>query len=385
MIKRVISIMTVAILALSLAIPAMATTSDEDAIVQKTLDEVTDLYSDVYTISDSSAQIIERTQDDNGNNEYIISVSFKRTLKVTKATDIPAIQGMIAAKDLLNDPDEVRAAETYISGRIADMEDNYIGVAQDTNVMLRVIVPVAMAASIMSEDIITRDTIEVESALEDGVYEALRNLAPRSAAEQYKAGVILVEEIAANNTTAMTVSMESTASTPHNERIFYYDRVKARDYARKWSCKKAILGEHSTCHNPNYKYFQGDDGTDCTNFVSPCIHEGGLRTDSIWYPYSSYWTTTGNKGAGIRQYVVNHDLFFKTSDIDRAFAGSIINLLNKDGTNAGHVGLIDQNDFSTVTLCAHDSCHSSYPVSNWTYKNYFVPYYDSHAGQWIEP
>lgn len=221
MIKRVISIMTIAILALSLAIPAMATTSDEDAIVQKTLDEVTDLYSDVYTISDSSARIIERTQDDNGNNEYIISASFKRTLKVTKATDIPAIQGMIKAKDLLNDPDEVRAAETYISGRIADMEDNYIGVAQDTNVMLRVIVPVAMTASIMSGDIITRDTIEVESALEDGVYEALQNLAPRSAAEQYKAGVALVEEIAANNTAATTVSIKSTASTPHNERIFY--------------------------------------------------------------------------------------------------------------------------------------------------------------------
>ena len=126
MIKRVISIMTIAILALSLAIPAMATTSDEDAIVQKTLDEVTDLYSDVYTISDSSARIIERTQDDNGNNEYIISASFKRTLKVTKATDIPAIQGMSKAKDLLNDPDEVRAAETYISGRIADMEDTIL-------------------------------------------------------------------------------------------------------------------------------------------------------------------------------------------------------------------------------------------------------------------
>jgi hypothetical protein len=385
MIKRFISIMIVAVFAMSLEVPAMAAISEDNAIAQKALDEVAGLYTDVYTISDGSVEIIEKTQDAEGNTEYIVAVAFKRTLKVTDAEEIPAIQGMIRAKELLSDPEEIKAAETYISGRIADMEDNYIGVAQDTNVMMRVTVPAVMTGSVMSEENTPKETFEVESALERGEYEALQNLVPRSAAEQYEAGIALVEEIAVSDAAVMIASTESTSATPHNERIYYYDRVKARDYARDWSCTKATVGEHSTCHNPDYKYFEGDEGTDCTNFVSQCLCEGGLKPDDTWYPYSSYWTTTGNRGYGIRQYVTNNDLFFATDDINRAFAGSIINLLNKDGTNAGHVGLIDQNDFYTVTLCAHDSCRSSYPVTNWTYKNYYVPYYDSHADQWIEP
>ena len=38
-----------------------------------------------------------------------------------------------------------------------------------------------------------------------------------------------------------------------------------------------------------------------------------------------------------------------TRNVNKAFAGSIINQLNSSGGNAGHVGLIDQNDFYTVT------------------------------------
>lgn len=74
-----------------------------------------------------------------------------------------------------------------------------------------------------------------------------------------------------------------------------------------------------------------------------------------------------------------------TRNVNKAFAGSIINQLNSSGGNAGHVGLIDQNDFYTVTFCAHTNCRSSKPVSFITYKDYYVPYYDYHGGVWVEP
>ena len=91
-------------------------------------------------------------------------------------------------------------------------------------------------------------------------------------------------------------------------------------------------------------------------FVSQCLVYGGLPTDSKWKPYTEPWKTTGNAGNGIRQYLTNNGLFFHSTNEKEAFAGSIINWLNSDGTNAGHVGLVDQNDTATMTFCAHTRC-----------------------------
>ena len=47
----------------------------------------------------------------------------------------------------LTDPDEISAASAYIDAKKADLEDNYIGVAQDTYIELQVTVPIATARS----------------------------------------------------------------------------------------------------------------------------------------------------------------------------------------------------------------------------------------------
>lgn len=122
--------------------------------------------------------------------------------------------------------------------------------------------------------------------------------------------------------------------TPHNATILDYNRIAARNYARLFSCDKGISTDHPSCHNDKYEFFEGND---CANFVSQCLENGGLPRDSQWYPYSSYWKTTGNSGSGLRQYITNNDLFFKTTNVNKAFAGSIINQLNSNGTNAGHI------------------------------------------------
>ena len=166
-----------------------------------------------------------------------------------------------------------------------------------------------------------------------------------------------------------------------NSVIKQYNRVTARDYARKWSCNTGAVNDHASCHNPTYKFYNSND---CTNFVSQCLRAGGLPTDSQWYPYSSYWISTGGSGNGIRQYVTNNNLFFHSTNQYKACAGSIINWLNSSGGNAGHVGLVDQNDTHTMTFCAHTKCRKSCP---WTGEkvDFYVPYWDSVNGTWINP
>lgn len=372
--RRILSMLLVTVMALSVS--AMATFSPAGTIVNHALEEVTELYTDIYTISDASAYLMNQTMDENGNAVYIVETSFKRTLKAASALEIPAISGMIEAKKQLEDPVEIQAAEEYIAARIADMEENYIGVEQDTNVTLRVTLPAVLPTSASLKNAITHETIEVECGIGEDEYGPLDAIAPRSATEQQETGSALVEEAVS------IASLMTDRGTPHNATILDYNRIAARNYARLFSCDKGISTDHPSCHNDKYEFFEGND---CANFVSQCLENGGLPRDSQWYPYSSYWKTTGNSGSGLRQYITNNDLFFKTTNVNKAFAGSIINQLNSNGTNAGHIGLIDQNDFSTVTFCAHTNCRSSKPVSFIGYKNYYVPYYDSYGDVWVNP
>lgn len=372
--RRILSMLLVTVMALSVS--AMATFSPAGTIVNRALEEVTELYTDIYTISDASAYLMNQTMDENGNAVYIVETSFKRTLKAASALEIPAISGMIEAKKQLEDPVKIQAAEEYIAARIADMEENYIGVEQDTNVTLRVTLPAVLPTSASLKNAITHETIEVECGIGEDEYGPLDAIAPRSATEQQETGSALVEEAVS------IASLMTDRGTPHNATILDYNRIAARNYARLFSCDKGISTDHPSCHNDKYEFFEGND---CANFVSQCLENGGLPRDSQWYPYSSYWKTTGNSGSGLRQYITNNDLFFKTTNVNKAFAGSIINQLNSNGTNAGHIGLIDQNDFSTVTFCAHTNCRSSKPVSFIGYKNYYVPYYDSYGDVWVNP
>ena len=118
---------------------------DNSAIAEKALSEVTALYEDLYTITNAEAEVQNSTYDDMGNIIVDVVVSFDRTLKATCAEDMPYIQGLEIALTELTDPDEISAASAYIDAKKADLEDNYIGVAQDTYIELQVTVPIAVS------------------------------------------------------------------------------------------------------------------------------------------------------------------------------------------------------------------------------------------------
>lgn len=304
---------------------------DNSAIAEKALSEVTALYEDLYTITNAEAEVQNSTYDDMGNIIVDVVVSFDRTLKATCAEDMPYIQGLEIALTELTDPDEISAASAYIDAKKADLEDNYIGVAQDTYIELQVTVPIATARSNAAQAI-GIDNIEYVGMNENVPAKELAPDSNQAMMESGQAAILnITERMATPSTRASTI----------NSVIKNYDRVRARDYARDWSCTNGSLYDHATCHNPEYTFYASND---CTNFVSQCLVYGGLPTDSKWKPYTEPWKTTGNAGNGIRQYLTNNGLFFHSTNEKEAFAGSIINWLNSDGTNAGHVGLVDQND-----------------------------------------
>lgn len=388
MAKKLTILALVLVTCLSLYVPVLATNED-DEIVESVLNEVLARYTTDYSISDVIATIDNKTINEDGSTTYQISASFKRTLLATDALEVPAIQGMLQEKETLSDPEQIAAAESYIAGRIADLNDNYIGVAQSTSGTYYVTrAPYSLNA--LSDEAIPLGEITVQSPFEDGESAPLTTVGPRPISERVQSGRSLIADVAENADNLLT------RTTPHNPAIMEYDRVAARDYAQDWSCNLAISTDHASCHNaPKYDFYDGERGSDCANFVSQCLHEGGLDTDDTWYIDSPVWVTTGNNGNGLRQWMVDNDLFFHTTDVDKAFAGSVVNDLKYIGgewVNGGHVGIVDQNDFTTQTLCAHSRCRRSVDITGWTYTDdnnvqhttdYYVPYWDDHFGQWV--
>lgn len=333
-------------------------------VVDETLSEVTSLYTEYYTISNASADVIKTETNENGDTVITINASFQRTLKAKSADEMPYVRGLEAALAELSEEDQIEVATQYINALKKDLNDNYIGVAQDTEVPLVVTVPSVRPMGIGT------DTLSVSFVGMEEIF-PVETLKPLSYDELEASGELAIEGIVTNS-----VSMRNASMFRVNSVITQYDRIKARDYARNWSCQSGSNVEHSSCHNSEYSFF---DYNDCANFVSQAFVAGGLPTDSTWKRGTAAW-----QGAiSLPRYLTSNNLFFNTTNEYKAFAGSVVNWLDEYGANAGHVGIVDQNDTQTMTFCAHTACRNHCPWSGEPV-DFYVPYWDSYSNQWTQ-
>ena len=99
----------------------------------------------------------------------------------------------------------------------------------------------------------------------------------------------------------MAIASYATKTNPSNATD--YDRVAARDYARKYSCGTCTTSPHA-CRNTNYTFY---NGADCANFVSQAIYAGGISQESRWKPGTITWINTGwsTEYYGLVEYMVD--------------------------------------------------------------------------------
>ncbi len=147
-----------------------------------------------------------------------------------------------------------------------------------------------------------------------------------------------------------------------------YNRDGAIRYAKKW-CKD---------HNPNYVYYDGTNkNTDCANFVSQCMYEGGgmpMKNTAnngydVWYYYgagnrSSSWTGAQSLRLFIKKNIIGYPrmgyTFLSNDQVGQLQKGDLVFALNKDGTNknkrtAGHVAMVDHVTDGIVFMYAHSA------------------------------
>jgi len=339
-------------------------TTAQNAIEQFFRESDKDLYSLVGFRFDDG----EVTQSD-GSVQYKTTVTVSERLKAQSVEEMPYIAGYLdelgassystmAASDKaelakstfgLNQDTALTEAQqnvvdTFVQSMDATVEmfNEYIGETSDFTYHIKVSAPVAEPDSITLTGL-----DEFDNDVNINEYEL------RSYDEIYRNGA----EDAQAAVQSMMVSPTWVATKINNYNS--YNRIAARDYAYKyWSS-----------YNPAYTSYKGNGG-DCANFVSQCIHAGGIPTDATWKADSVSWI----RASAVPSYMVNKGYATKTS-YTNATAGSFA----YTSSGAGHIVLVSINDGAKIAYTAHttdrkDAAFSSTDL-NGNYSFYVIKNY----------
>lgn len=336
----------------------------QNAIEQFFRESDKDLYSLVGFRFDDG----EVTQSD-GSVQYKTTVTVSERLKAQSVEEMPYIAGYLdelgassyatmAASDKAElaksafglDQDTALTAaqqnvvDTFVQSMDATVEmfDEYIGETSDFTYHIKVSAPVAEP-----DNITLTGLDEFDNDVNINEYEL------RSYDEIYRNGA----EDAQAAVQSMMISPAWVATKINNYNS--YNRIAARDYAYKyWSS-----------YNPAYTSYKGNGG-DCANFVSQCLHAGGIPTDTTWKADSVSWI----RASAVPSYMMNKGYATKTS-YTNATAGSFA----YTSSGAGHAVLVTINDGAKIAYTAHttdrkDAAFSSTDL-NGNYSFYVIKNY----------
>lgn len=336
----------------------------QNAIEQFFRESDKDLYSLVGFRFDDG----EVTQSD-GSVQYKTTVTVSERLKAQSVEEMPYIAGYLdelgassyatmAASDKAElaksafglDQDtalteaQQNVVDTFVQSMdtTVEMFDEYIGETSDFTYHIKVSAPVAEP-----DNITLTGLDEFDNDVNINEYEL------RSYDEIYRNGA----EDAQAAVQSMMISPAWVATKINNYNS--YNSIAARDYAYKyWSS-----------YNPAYTSYKGNGG-DCANFVSQCLHAGGIPTDATWKADSVSWI----RASAVPSYMMNKGYATKTS-YTNATAGSFA----YTSSGAGHAVLVTINDGAKIAYTAHttdrkDAAFSSTDL-NGNYSFYVIKNY----------
>ena len=341
----------------------------EKLIINYVCEVVKKCYSEYYTIPTITGYITNSKSSDDGLSVEV-SVNFTKILIADSAADLPYIQGLKAASSQLSNKEDKIYAKEHISRREKDLNDNYIGVEQTENAKFKLLIPTTLESTKLSASFLANADIYVDDGF--GTYIDIDYFVPSTSDEFIQIGKDALDNLLITrryNAVTSGNSIKSNTSSATD-----YDRVAARNYARQYTC--SLGGQNPSYYNTaDYPTYYSSD---CANYVSQCIHAGGIDYETdVWAPYTTYWKSVGYSGYGLTDYMVDEGFFFYSSSKSEAFAGSMISW-----TSYGHIGMVDQNDTVTMTYCAHTNDRLS---SSFVYIydiEFYIPEWDSYAGEW---
>lgn len=388
---------------LSSAQAVSGTTSENQATVlavDVAEKKITDALSVFYAI-DNVVSSLEDYTTEAGTFSATIHTSVDMTLLADSPEDLPAVQGLLAAVGLdavtmsadnngtmtlmtdnvkmaqlsMANPsrsgNEITVATRILNDQLAEVR-SYIGEQQNINYYTKV-------SGTIENGLVTVTEVLAEDGT--GGYCSLNSVlpeAPERIYNSYKSAMWpTVEAQVAQTAKTSTIALASSK----------YDRLAARDYARKWVYgfgKKAgeptnvlcsVCGKSSSdCSGYSAQTYYNSsaysiyDHNDCANFASQALAAGGMdATGSTWKKDSTTWI----RATELRNYLRDNG-YLTDAGYSMAAAGGLIFCKKTAKGNPYHVEVIVANDTVTRQFCAHT--HDRYNAAvanntNWEYYN----------------
>lgn len=404
--KVLVFVMTLAIMASLLGSSLAASGFDSEAKVSAlainvTKAEITDALSVFYKI-DSITSSIEDVTAENSTFSATVHTSVDMTLLADSPEELPAVRGMLSAVGL-----DTVAAQADTSEAVTLMSSD-ISIAQ-----LSAANPNKSTTEVAAATRILNDHLEeirsyigeqqnihyytkVSGTVENGIVTVTELLAEDGTGGYCSMSAVLPESpetIYNNYKSAMWPIIEANvAQTDENGAVALassgYDRLAARDYARKWvygfgnksgepSSKPCSVCGESTAKCKGYsvwdyynsaKYTIYKNHNDCANFASQALAAGGMDdTGNTWKKDSTAWVNV----PALENYLLNNG-YLTNAGYSMAAAGGLIFCRDTAGGSPYHVEVIVANDTVTRQFCAHT--HDRYNTSvsndsNWKYYN----------------
>lgn len=302
-------------------------------------DQIIDDYSGLYKLDGFS---YDYTLRDGMDKKYLdINVYVDMTL-TRHPSESPYVLGMEKALREVEDTAVKEALQAEIDAYVAEIETLCFNIPDRSTFTYAVELDSTAAANALRADknykLFYRTDTDDEVLLTDA--DCLAEVEDFN--ESYQAGCQALKSMESNARVA-AVDIDS-AIAPRAS--FTYDRIAARDWARKnWDAA------------PEYPSAEVS-GTDCANFVSKALNEGGIKEDEPgnWYRAKTWggwpgdhWFRTGKDGrTGVVIYMTSKGYFYKETNENVISAGCIMYWNSKS-----HVALVTYGDGSTIKYTQH--------------------------------
>jgi len=129
----------------------------------------------------------------------------------------------------------------------------------------------------------------------------------------------------------------------------------------RYSNDKAIIyaRRHALSYNKQYEDFSNSGG-DCTNFVSQCVHAGGIPLSLTWRPYYTSWIRVNE----LYYYLLRKGFGKELQSVMPNTPGSIIQFFSSTKGFYSHSGIITEIISDDDCLyCCHTFDKLDYPLS----------------------
>jgi len=341
--------------------------------VSKSLEKwVREKESPFYKGTSVKSVLIKSNIQSDSLSYIIFNVNVQQVLKAQSPEELPMIKGMI---NCLNSkkPNLKQSQIDYANRELEDQLKElrgYINKTEELNAIFKVEFYLDANYSVNPDSIkFYVETLDGDTFLDADI------LQPGTPEELEKYGFKRMEKIIGESEQNSLLTICSFHDA--------YDRIAAGDYADRWTSNppydppndsndqseyNPVTGEtcwwDTTHWNTNEYQLSTSFSSDCTDYVSQALYEGGIPMDSIhdtshwWYdnsePVSSYDYCPWVYAPAFKNYMINHGYFY-SSTYEDANKGCVA--IKKDNN---HVIMITQNDTINRALSAHTTDRKHY-------------------------